>query len=473
MDVLGLKALPFLTRRNYYFEFWHLLLWSALAGLLEGPFASVVVSRSFDGSELLIAVAAATPVAALVTSIFWGMLCTGRAKIRLASWCAGGTALCAALACLIPSHDAGVIWFIGQLAVAQVLLAGVVTVRSAFWKSNYPRAVRGQITARLQAVRLVMSVGAVLAAAAWCDRDPAAYRYIFPAAGVLALLSIVVLRHIHVRGERRELTGPDGSTNEGYLRAGYIEPFSVTALLSPGQVVRRMLRVLTDDRRFARYCVAQLLTGTSNLLTVAVLVTVVTRDLHLGEVWGFWISTVLIVALPRLTMLWSLGRWGRLFDRLGVVRFRVVNIACWTAALVFGLGATLVTLSAGRWGPGFLIPAVVLFAIHGLLQGGGLGGGALAWNLGHLHFAEGGLAEVYMGVHVSLTGLRGLVAPILGMWLWHHIGWSVWLVAIALSLMSMGMYARLAREERQDGPQPVQTRLSARRGRSYGAALRS
>ncbi|NRA58793.1 MAG: hypothetical protein HRU13_11830, partial [Phycisphaerales bacterium] len=40
--------------------------------------------------------------------------------------------------------------------------------------------------------------------------------------------------------------------------------------------------------------------------------------------------------------------------------------------------------------------------------------GVLAWNLGHLDFAPTGRESQYMGVHVTLTGVRGALAPMIG-----------------------------------------------------------
>ena len=71
----------------------------------------------------------------------------------------------------------------------------------------------------------------------------------------------------------------------------------------------------------------------------------------------------------------------------------------------------------------------------------------LAWNLGHLHFARSDEAEVYMGIHVFLTGLRGLIAPAVGMLLWTLVGAWVWIIAIALAVLSGRMYLAMAREE--------------------------
>ena len=155
MDLLGIRSLPFLTRKNYLHEFQHILFWSIPAGLVEGHFASIVVARTFLGSKLLITIATATVPASYLFSLIWGMLCVGRPKIRLMTMFIAGTALMLGSIAAIPNTSSGAIWFLLQMAAAQILFAGVVTVRSAVWKSNYPQQFRGQITARLQAIRFV------------------------------------------------------------------------------------------------------------------------------------------------------------------------------------------------------------------------------------------------------------------------------------------------------------------------------
>lgn len=451
MDLLNVRTLPFLTRRNYYYEFKHILLWSVVTGLVEGQFASVVVSKTFHGGPLMIAIASATPVAALVFSLTWGMLCIGRAKIRVLTMFCAGTALAAGAVGAIPATPAGAVWFICQMATAQILLAGVVTARSAVWKSNYPRSDRGRITARLQAVRIVASNITVLLAAKLCDLDPTAYRFIFPCAAAIGTAGIFILPRLHIRGERSELRRKDHPQSAQGLCTDLTEPFSLTALLSPGHVLAQMVSVLRDDRRFRLYCIALALTGIANFLTIVVAIAVITRELPLGDAAGFWIATGLIQALQRLAMLASVGRWARLFDRIGVVRFRVINVVCWTLSLVFGLSATLTASSADSIGVMALPLAVALFAVRALFQGLGLGGSALAWHLGHLHFARPDRAEIYMGVHVSLTGLRGLIVPFCGIWLYQIIGWRVWVVALMFSLASLTMYMVMARHERKNG----------------------
>lgn len=49
------------------------------------------------------------------------------------------------------------------------------------------------------------------------------------------------------------------------------------------------------------------------------------------------------------------------------------------------------------------------------IRGIGFGGGVLAWNLGHQDYAPIEQSGRYMGLHVTLTGIRGLIAPAFGM----------------------------------------------------------
>ena len=62
-------------------------------------------------------------------------------------------------------------------------------------------------------------------------------------------------------------------------------------------------------------------------------------------------------------------------------------------------------------------------------------------------FARPEEAEVYMGVHVSLTGVRGLIMPAVGMVLYLTIGWTVWLLGVAFSLVAVWGFYSLSREE--------------------------
>ncbi|MCH7793280.1 MAG: hypothetical protein IID31_13495, partial [Planctomycetes bacterium] len=402
MDLLGARSLPFLSRRNYHYECIHLVPWGVLVGMVEGNIASIVVANTFNGSDFLIATASATPIGSLLFSLAWGMLCAGRPKLRLVTLFGSATALCTATVILTPQTAGGGVLFVIQIAAAQVFLSGVVTVRAALWRHNYPPDVRGRIIARLQAVRMLTTVVVLIGVSALLDYDDGLYRYLYPAASLAGLVGLLILQRVHVRHERSELEGrpiAGAPGSEGEM----VRAIRVGKALSPGHVIGEMVRLLRRDRRYTRYLVAHALMGVGVQIVMPVLVIVLSGAFQL-----YWISVVLIEIIPKLTMFGSLGRWGRWFDRIPVTRFRVHTGIYAAGGVLFGMAATWV-ITTDWLAPTAALPlAVMLFAARSVAHGLQRGGGSLAWNLGHLHFSRRHDAELYMGVHVSLTGLRGL-----------------------------------------------------------------
>lgn len=455
MGLLGLRSFPYLTRRNYLYEFRHILGWSVLVGLIEGgQFPAILIANTFHGGATAIAIANATPFAAFSFSLMWGMLCAGRSKVMLMSGFCACAALCVGLSGFALPTPGGMVWFIALIALAQISLSGVVTVRSALWKSNYPQACRGRMTAGLQATRFLIAVLVTLVAASMCDANPLAYRFILPVGALFGLVSLWPLKRIHVRGERSSLKSkPHGDVESG----GTSQKASLdsTTALSLARTARQVTRILRGDKLFARYCVAQFLIGIANLMTIPIVVLVITRNLSVSSTSVFWVSTALIAALPTLVRLGSLARWGRLFDRLGVIRYRVINVTNWILSLGLGMAATMVVMTHPAPRPAVFLIAISLFVLRGIANGLAQAGGTLAWNLGHLDFAPPEDAEIYMGIHVSLAGLRGLIAPFAGVWLWNSIGWPVWLISLALASASLLIFYSMRNENprnRQNSP---------------------
>jgi hypothetical protein len=80
---------------------------------------------------------------------------------------------------------------------------------------------------------------------------------------------------------------------------------------------------------------------------------------------------------------------------------------------------------------GQIAAALLTLAAARFVLGVARGGGMIAWNLGHNDFASRRLVAVYMGIHVTLTGIRGAFAPFLGILL--YAGWP------AMTLPGVGL----------------------------------
>lgn len=461
MDLIGAAGVPYMARRAYVFEVRHFLFWGLFAGLVEGTVSAVVVSKTFAASWLLITIVQATPAFANLVSLWWGALLVGRRKLPVFLAVAAASVAVTLSIAMTPHTTLGGWIFAVQICLSRVFMSGVVTTRASLWKSNYPRSHRGRITANLQIVRTIMSLPVILGAGSLFDWSPLAYHWFYPAVAIIGALGLLVLRGERVRGEERDMAHRDPQDRQPIADSGLTAPFSLVTLISPHLLLRRMARALREDRRFARYCSGQMCIGSANLMAMPVNTILLTQVLHLS----YTASNTLLDVIPRIIIVLMLPVWAKMFDRVGVLRFRSVNSLCWCGSLLFcGIGALLAERSGGGAIP--LTTVLGVYLIGRIFEGMALSGGAIAWNIGHLHFAEDDKAELYMGIHVSLTGMRGLIAPFVGSALYMLVGWWVFMVGVALSAMGWLIFTRLAREEREAAASAIPPELNGLGGRA-------
>ena len=168
-----------------------------------------------------------------------------------------------------------------------------------------------------------------------------------------------------------------------------------------------MRQTLREDPHYRRYMTAMFVFGSGNLMVTAPLIIMLKdRFVMLNEGWQMFIAAT----IPLLIMPLSIPFWSRLLDRVHIVPFRAVHSWAFVTSIVLVLIGCLLT---EPW-------IVVLAAIT---KGIAFGGGVLGWNLGHHDFTTVENASRYMGVHVSLTGLRGVTSPIIGVSVYQLLEW--------------------------------------------------
>lgn len=428
-----MDSIPRMARPSYQAEMRHMLLWGLLAAQIDGSFSSIIVNKTFHASPLLGAVVWSTPMLAHMLSLVWGVVIRGRPKVRLYWVLAIGAAAATASIALTPRDwppwDGWI--FAAQIAVARVFMSGLVTVRTSIWRANYPPTHRARIAGRVQMLVSLQSIVVGAAVALLFDHDPDLYRWVYPVSAVLGLLALLPLRRLRIRGELGELRHyaqmqREAGTGRGLsgLRRDWREV---------GDILRR-------DRAFARYCTAQHFLGSANFLVDPVLNFVLVRELGMG----YFTASLLMDQAPSLIALLCLSVWAGYFDRAGVLRFRVVNSAVWLSSILLACAALAVHAYAAT---GAIALTIGLLAGSRLINGLGRGGGAIAWNLGHLHFAGRHNAELYMSIHVGLTGLRGVLMPFVGALAYKYFGWASFLIAVASAVAALWLFVRLARDE--------------------------
>ena len=155
---------------------------------------------------------------------------------------------------------------------------------------------------------------------------------------------------------------------------------------------------------------------------------------------------ILIVGLvfavvPAFLMMASAPFWGRFLDRKNPMIGRCVFNTFQAVAYAFHAYGGL-TLQI--W------PFVIGAALHAI----GNGGGTINWLTGSLYFAPADRVSLYNAIHVGLTGLRGLIAPLCGWYLLSSSGMNLGagLFAIASAISVLGALVMLYQGLTDPGP---------------------
>ena len=399
----------------YAREMWPWALLGITCGLVEGGTVAVLVKKGFAGLvpphmvDFAVAVVSGAPALANISSFAWANLAHGRARVGVLASLQAAFAIAVGLVALAPIAPGGVALTLIAVIIARVLWAGILTVRAAVWSANYPRHVMARITSRI-VMASSLGIAVVALVAGWIlDMQARSARWLYLFAALCGLLAALRYRAVRVRREYQLLAA------EAQIGA------------AAGAFSLAMFRqILRDDVSFRSYMFWLSLYGAGNLMMTAQLVVLFSDRLHLGSLTQILLLTV----VPLLLMPLFLPAWARLFDRGHIIEYRARQ--CW--ALVVAIA--LLTLGVMLRVNGLLWPGAVLIGVS-------YAGANLGWNLGHNDFASAGRAQHYMGVHVTLTGVRGLIAPPLGMacyelleWQWP--GWGAASLLLPLSLVTAG-----------------------------------
>lgn len=413
--------MPWLSRENYRRELLSVFFFSVLLAAVEGGVLAVIVKNAFEGVvpgrrlNFVVALIGAAPEFANITSFFWAALAHGRAKVRFINALQVATVAMVGAIALAPRTEAGLFMLALALVLARVCMSGVLTLRATVWRANYPRSDRARVTGKLATVQVITVAAAGFALGQGMDRSEDSFRLLLPVACLFGLVGAWAYGRIRMRHHERLVRAERALASEGGQRPDRpsLNPVS-------------LLRVLAGDRHYAAFMASMFVFGAGNLMLTAPLVITLRERFGLEYLGGILITHT----IPYLVMPLAIPLWARLLDRTHIVRFR--SIHSWAFVLSQAL---------------FLVAAQThtfwLLHVAAVVQGVAYAGGTLAWNLGHLDFAPPHRASQYMGVHVTLNGVRGLLAPFVavGAYEWleaREVGSGVRVFALSVGVCVIG-----------------------------------
>jgi hypothetical protein len=353
-------------------------------GLVEGATAAVLIKKTFGDAaspwavNLAVAFVSGAPALSNVVSFVWANLAHGRARIGLMVALQAGFALLVGLLGVAPRAIGGLAFAVASILAARVIWTGLLTVRAAVWSANYPRQAIARYTGRIVIVSsLAVAVAAALAAWVLDKSGPERARWLYVAGAAAGLLAAWLYRAARVRREFQLLA-------EENAAVGRTEPFNVGMLFE----------ILRKDPHFREYMFWMGVFGGGNLMLTSQLVVIFSEHLHMAA--SMQIALLSVIPLGLLPLF--VPFWARMFDEGHVVEYR--------ARQGWALVAAVALIAVGTW-----LNNLPLLGIGAVVLAFAYAGSNLGWNLGHNDFASVGRAQHYMGVHVTLTGVRGAIGP--------------------------------------------------------------
>ena len=389
---------PLMTRQSYRHELLTVMLFPIAMSLVEGGVITVLATRLFNVGDIAFATIFAAPMFANLTSFFWTKLSKKRRKIRMIS-----ILQCCLLFCLIgiaclPINPTGALLLVLLVVLSRCCMAGFATLRSTVWRQNYPKRLRAQITSKFVLITSLMIALGPVPVYFLLDQKPEWYRYLYISLALLGAVGVWSYSKIRLRQEKELINFEKAEANDNSLPS------------------TSFIAVLKNDRFFRWYMVWQFFAGLGNMIgEIAIIALILKWTAHLTNTDGssicgaYLIPILLSTTIPMIVAVMTLPLWARYMDRVHITQFRTRHAFTWVFA------------QFGYWIVGYL-GIWQLVTIPRIIQGLARSGGLLAWNLGHNDFADRRLVTVYMGIHVTLTGVRGFFGPYLGMLLF--AGWS-------------------------------------------------
>jgi len=374
-----------------------------------GDLAALIAVKSLSAPAWEVAVLTAAAPLGNLLAVFWSRpIATAPRVIPFAFWPEAGTSvLLIAMMFAGTSHT-----FTIGLCLYLLLRAPLLQAQSAIYRANFPARWRSWLVARVTALSEILIAASGLVFGYLLELSPGNYRGLLALAGACGLLGAYQVARIRVQGEAQAKP------------AVALGDFSWD----------RILGVLRKDHRFRRYEFSFSIFGFANIMTLPILPLFLKKELGIS----YENAGLILVTMPMMIDVLLLPLWGRLLDRHNPLLMRAIfNLIFAGGMLFYPLAHSLWTFAAGR-------------AIVALVQGGS----GLVWTLGINYFARRADVPVYMGLHQSLTGIRGLVAPFAGIALAALFDSYRLVFFVAFLLMVFGtliMIGEVVRERRRAG----------------------
>jgi hypothetical protein len=280
-------------------------------------------------------------------------------------------------------------------------------------KNNYEHPNFGELYGYASSVNKVLMLVSTFLFGILLDTDKFAFIYVYPGLAILSILSLFLLSNIEYEDKN-------------------FKPVRETFYKAVRQSSMRMVNILRFNKPYLHFEIGFMLYGFAFMSTVAVITIFYEKALHLNySSVGFYKNVYNIIAILILPLL------GRMLGRTDPRKFAILTFSSFLLFFFF-MGLTEY-LPFNVQVVGLSIYPVLLIAV--LFNGVFAAAMALIWYIGSAYFCSKEEAGDYQSVHLSLTGVRAIFAPLLGVFFFELIDFTgtftIAIIALTAAILVM------------------------------------
>ena len=355
------KRIPFKTRHTFYYDFKSAIYFGIYNGAVA-PFVAII-GRKLGATYFQIALLSAAPFVAYLFTPLWTYDPFKKGRIFYIKWSGiiGRGMLFFLFFITQPTSYVFIFFlFFFFVSISLPFYAGVM-------KSNYPDRIRGRLMGYVRVGIAIPWIAASYLTGLILEKNLYFYRYIFPLSAIFGILSAITFGRIkEQRKEKAELQ------------------------------LRGLIDILKVDRVFSQYLIVFFIFEFATMLAMPLYPIFLVDIMHIP-------NYIVGIMGAVYSLFWALAYllWGGYLDRIHPLRGTAL-ILFLTAFIPLGY-----FINGNFWIIG------LAYAFMGI-SAAGLD---LATLMNITYFSNISTAPKYMALHTTLSGIRGLMAPFLGIFL--------------------------------------------------------
>ena len=281
-----------------------------------------------------------------------------------------------------------------------------------FLKNQYAHEKFGKLFGYATSVNKIVMLIATFLYGLLLDKDPNAYTYVFPLVALLGIASVHLLSKIKYQSTINEVK-------------------QLTFLSSIKKSVKTMFQILKGNKSYWHFEIGFMFYGFSFMITVTVITIFLERALHLNySSVAFYKNAYNILAIILLPYT------GKLIGKIDPRIFAIITFFSLALFILFMMLTEYYPIHSLILGIEVYPMLIIAYFFYGIFAATM----ALLWFIGSAYFCKPDEAGDYQSVHLSLTAVRAMFAPLLGVLFYELYGFTItFLIAISALFVGIGV----------------------------------